>query len=252
MNETIRLLKNHRSIREFDPEKEVSVSQTKTIIETAMAAPNWINGQQVSVIEIRDNDRKSKLAKAAGKQKWIEEAPVFFVFCLDFYRAKLAADNKGKKFQVADNIEAIIVGSTDVGIALANATVAAESMGLGIVPIGGIRRNPDTYIDALQLPEYVFPISGLVVGHPRAIPEQKPRLPLEAVHHKEKYNREQQQSLMDEYDQTVSAYMAERTNGHDTSNWSSKIVHFYDNGFEAYQKAVAPALKRQGFRYRRE
>ncbi|MGM0899760.1 MAG: NADPH-dependent oxidoreductase [Bacillota bacterium] len=252
MNETIRLLKNHRSIREFDPEKEVSVSQTKTIIETAMAAPNWINGQQVSVIEIRDNDRKSELAKAAGNQKWIEEAPVFFVFCLDFYRAKLAADNNGKKFQIADNIEAIIVGSTDVGIALANATAAAESMGLGIVPIGGIRRNPDTYIDVLQLPEYVFPISGLVVGHPRAIPEQKPRLPLEAVHHKEKYNREQQQSLMDEYDQTVSAYMVERTNGHDTSNWSSKIVHFYDSGFEAYQKAVAPALKRQGFRYHRE
>lgn len=252
MNETIRLLKNHRSIREFDPEKEVSVSQAKTIIETAMAAPNWINGQQVSVIEIRDNHRKSKLAKAAGNQKWIEEAPVFFVFCLDFYRAKLAADNNGKKFQIADNIEAIIVGSTDVGIALANATAAAESMGLGIVPIGGIRKNPDTYIEILQLPEYVFPISGLVVGHPRAIPDQKPRLPLEAVHHIEKYNREQQQALMDKYDQTVSAYMAERTNGQDTSNWSSKIVHFYDSGFEAYQKAVAPALKSQGFRYCRE
>jgi FMN reductase [NAD(P)H] len=252
VNDTIRLLKNHRSIREFDPTKDVSVSQAKTIIETAMAAPNWINGQQVSVIEIRDKDRKSKLAYAAGNQKWIEEAPVFFVFCLDFYRAKEAADKYGNKFQIADNIEAIIVGSTDVGIAIANATAAAESIGLGIVPIGGIRRNPDTYIDILDLPEYVFPISGLVVGHPRAIPEQKPRLPLEAVYHKEGYSKEQQQALMDDYDQTISAYMAERTSGHDTSNWSSKVAHFYDSGFVAYQKAVAPALKRQGFRYHKE
>jgi FMN reductase [NAD(P)H] len=249
MNETIRLLKDHRSVREFDPEKDVSFKQVKTIIETAMAAPNWINGQQVSVIEIRDHDRKSKLAKAAGNQRWIEDAPVFFVFCLDFFRAKLAADNNGKKFQIADNIEAIIVGSTDVGIALANATAAAESMGLGIVPIGGIRRNPDTYIEILELPEYVFPISGLVVGHPRATPEQKPRLPLAAVHHKEKYSKEQQQALMDDYDHTISTYMAERTGGQDTSNWSSKIANFYDSGFEAYQKAVAPALKKQGFRY---
>lgn len=252
MNETIRLLKNHRSIREFDTEKDVSVSQAKTIIETAMAAPNWINGQQVSVIEVRDRDRKLKLAKAAGNQKWIDEAPVFFVFCLDFYRAKLAAENNGNKFQVADNIEAIIIGATDVGIALANASAAAESMGLGIVPIGGIRRNPDTYIDILQLPEYVFPISGLVVGHPKAIPNQKPRLPLAAVHHKEKYSPETQQSLMDDYDQTISAYMAERTGGLDTSNWSSKIAYFYDTGFEAYQKSVAPAIKRQGFRYHKE
>jgi FMN reductase [NAD(P)H] len=252
MNETIRLLKDHRSIREFDTEKDVTVSQAKTIIETAMAAPNWINGQQVSVIEIRDRDRKLKLAKAAGNQKWIEEAPVFFVFCLDFYRAKLAANNNGKKFQIADNIEAIIIGATDVGIALANASAAAESMGLGIVPIGGIRRNPDTYIDVLQLPEYVFPISGLVVGHPKAIPDQKPRLPLAAVHHKEKYSQGTQQSLMDDYDHTISTYMAERTSGQDTSNWSSKIANFYDSGFEAYQKAVAPAIKRQGFRYHLE
>ncbi len=95
MNETIKVLKNHRSVREFDPEIDVSEVQTETIIEAALAAPNWINGQQVSVIEVREPERKAALAKAAGSQRWIEEAPVFLVFCMDFYRAKLAAEKMG-------------------------------------------------------------------------------------------------------------------------------------------------------------
>lgn len=250
MNEMIRLLKDHRSVREFLPDREVAEKQSKTIIEAAMAAPNWINGQQVSVIEIRDKVRKAKLAKAAGNQAWIDEAPVFFVFCIDFYRAKLAAEKNEVEFHIADNIEAVIIGSTDVGIALANATTAAESMGLGIVPIGGIRRNPSVFIEALGLPEYVFPISGLVVGYPRNVPEQKPRLPLEAVHHKEKYDLDRQVALINQYDERISTYMSERTNGQDSSNWSSKIASFYDKGFEAYEKAVAPAIKKQGFDYK--
>jgi FMN reductase [NAD(P)H] len=249
MNETIQLLKNHRSVREFHLDKDVSESEAKTIVESAMAAPNWVNGQQVTVIEVRDKERKSKLAEAAGNQVWIKEAPLFFVFCLDFYRAKLAAEKNEVEFHVVDDIEALLIGSTDVGIALANASAAAESMGLGIVPIGGVRRNPDAFIEILGLPKYVFPISGLVVGHPRAIPEQKPRLPLEAVHHKEKYIMDRQQLLMDQYDETMSAYMSERTNGEKTSNWSENIASFYDKGFATYQKAVSPSLSKQGFHY---
>lgn len=250
MNETIELLKNHRSIREFKPGEDVSEVQVKAIMEAAMAAPNWINGQQVSVIEVRDSEKKSALASAAGNQRWIEEAPVFLVFCIDFYRATLAAEKNGNQFQIVDDVEAVIVGSTDVGIALGSAVVAAESMGLGTVPIGGIRRNPQTFIDLLELPEYVFPISGLVVGHPRAIPDQKPRLPLKATHHKEQYDAKIQKEVIDEYDQTISQYMAERSGGQDSSNWSSKIAHFYDKGFEQYAKNSSPKLKQQGFRYK--
>jgi len=77
MNETIQLLRNHRSVRDFDPDREVSEAHTETIIEAALAGPNWINGQQVSLIEVREPERKSALAKAAGYQRWIEEAPVF-------------------------------------------------------------------------------------------------------------------------------------------------------------------------------
>lgn len=250
MNDTIELLKNHRSVRAFKPGEDVSQFQVESIIAAAMAAPNWINGQQVSIIEVREPKKKSTLAEAAGNQKWIVEAPVFLVFCIDFYRAKLAAEKNGHPFQLVDDIEAVIVGSTDVGIALGSAVIAAESMGLGTVPIGGVRRNLQTFIDLLDLPEYVFPVSGLVIGHPRTIPDQKPRLPLKATHHKERYHANIQREVIDEYDQTISTYMGERTNGQDSSNWSSKIAHFYDKGFEQYAKNSSPMLKQQGFTYK--
>ncbi|MFS0638869.1 NADPH-dependent oxidoreductase [Mesobacillus foraminis] len=249
MNETIKLLKNHRSIREFDTEKGISECQVQVIMEAAMAAPNWINGQQVSVIEIRDPGKKSMLSKHAGNQKWIEEAPVFFVFCLDFYRAGIAAEKNGKELQIVDNIEALLVGSTDVGIALGNAIAAAESMGLGIVPIGGIRRNPDAFIDELKLPPYVFPVTGLAVGAPRKIPGQKPRLPLDAVYHKEQYNSDRQSELINEYDDMVAKYHTERSDRKRSDNWSGSIASFYDQGFEEYAKKVGPALKKQGFNF---
>ncbi|WP_042461441.1 NADPH-dependent oxidoreductase [Neobacillus dielmonensis] len=250
MNETIKTLRNHRSVRDFDSEREVNEDEIKTIIEAALAAPNWINGQQVSVIEVRDPERKAALAIAAGNQKWIEESTVFLVFCMDFFRAKLAAEKNGADFKIVDDIEAVIVGSTDVGIALGSAVAAAESMGLGTVPIGGIRRNSQTFVDVLNLPEYVFPISGLVVGHSKTIPGQKPRLPLNATLQKEHYDKKLQEEIIDQYDQTISSYMSERTDGQDTSNWSSKIAYFYDNGFDQYAKNSAPTLKKQGFHYK--
>ncbi|WP_147535736.1 NADPH-dependent oxidoreductase [Bacillus marasmi] len=250
MNETIKLIGNHRCVRDFYQDIDVSEDQIEAIVKAAMAAPNWANGQNVTVIEIRDPEKKSRLAKAAGNQKWIEEAPVFLLFCMDFYRAMLAAEKNGHQFQIVEDIEAIMVGSTDVGIALANAIIAAESLGLGIVPIGGVRRNPQVFVDVLNLPEYVFPISGLVIGAPRTIPEQKPRLPLMATFQKEKYSTEVQKESIDEYDKTISAYMFERTGGKDARDWSSSISHFYDTGFEQYAQNSSPTVKKQGFKYK--
>ncbi len=142
-----------------------------------------------------------------------------------------------------------MIGATDVGIALGSAVIAAESMGLGIVPIGGLRKNPQVFVDLLNLPEYVIPISGLVVGHPRTVPGQKPRLPLKATRQKEQYDAAIQREIIDQYDNTVSTYMSERTNGQDSSDWSSKIAHFYDTGFEPYAKNSSPTVKNQRFQY---
>lgn len=247
MNEVINLLNNHRSIRQYKADP-VSAEQMQTIVTAAMSAANWINGQQVTVIEVKNENKKKRLSELVGNQAYVDEAPVFLIFCMDFYRAKLAAEKNGVELKVTDDVEALLTGATDVGIALGNAIAAAESLGLGTVPIGGIRKNPDEVIQLLNLPEYVFPISGLVVGHPKDPSDVKPRLSLEAVYHQERYNPENMKELIDTYDQTMEKYMEVRTNGAMVRNWSSGVANFYSTGYLGYGDSSS-ALKKQGFRY---
>ncbi|MFA9559757.1 NADPH-dependent oxidoreductase [Evansella sp. AB-rgal1] len=246
MNEVIELLNNHRSIRDYK-EEAIEEKDIHTIITSAMAGANWVNGQQVSVVEVKDREKKAKLAELVGNQPYVDKAPVFFVFCIDFYRGKLAAEKNGEPFPVVDSVEALLIGSTDVGIAMGNAIAAAESLKLGTVPIGGIRKNVEEVIDLLELPNYVFPISGLVVGYPNDLSATKPRFSLEAVLHKEKYVKENMKDHIDQYDKTISDYMLKRSNGKVDRNWSSGISKYYSEGVTSYMDNITPALKKQGF-----
>nr|WP_295974619.1 nitroreductase family protein [uncultured Bacillus sp.] len=60
------------------------------------------------------------------------------------------------------------------GIALQNANLAAESIGLGVVILGGISVALPDLDEWLQLPKHVIPLVGLAVGVPAKFPEQKP------------------------------------------------------------------------------
>lgn len=57
------------------------------------SAPSSINGQQVTVITVQDKERKKKISELAGGQPWIDQAPVFLLFCADFNRAKIALED---------------------------------------------------------------------------------------------------------------------------------------------------------------
>ena len=242
MNETIKTLMAHRSHRSYQ-DKDLDDAGLDMIIKAVQAAPSWINGQQVSVIAIRDPEQKRKFADLCGGQKHIEEAPVFLVFCLDFYRAYLASELENKPFAVPGNIDAIMVGATDVGIALGTAIAAAESLGLGTVPIGGIRRNLQETIRELNLPPYVFPVSGLCIGHPATDPGLKPRLPKQAVFHESTYNRELL-PLIEEYNEVYANYVHERSKGKQSAKWTEGIANFYSR---EYYQGVEDALKKQRF-----
>ncbi|AIQ60671.1 FMN reductase [Paenibacillus borealis] len=223
MNEVIRLLTNHRSFRQYTGQA-VEPEKLKTIIEAAQAAPSWVNGQQVSIIAVRSEERKQQLSVLSGNQKHVAEAPVFLVFCMDFHRAKLAAELEDQPFEAAGDVDALLVGAADVGIALSNAVAAAESLGLGIIPIGGVRRHTAEVIELLQLPEYVFPVAGLCIGYPAEELPKKPRLPMEAVYHEEVYNQDQK-GLIEAYNKTHRESL--KAQGLTERDWSSTIARFY-------------------------
>jgi FMN reductase [NAD(P)H] len=248
MNDIINQLHQHRSVRTFT-NKKLTQEQLEAIMKAAIQAPNWINGQQVSVVVVTDEERKRKLAELSGNQKHIDDAAAFLIFCMDYSRNKLAADMHDKKLEVMENIEAVMVGATDVGIALGTAVAAAESMELGTVPIGGVRRSPAEISELLELPELAFPVSGLAIGHPAdPLPPQNPRIPLEAFYHKETYANNQHQAV-EEMDKKQQEAIKARTGEMKNHPWSERVAAFYADRYKDYGK-VTEVLKQNGFNYK--
>lgn len=242
MNSTINTFINHRSIRQYK-DNPIEAEKLDAIIKAVHHAPTSINGQQVSVIVVTDKEKKSKVAEYAGGQTWIDQAPVFLLFVMDYHRAHLAAKLNGENLVITESIESIMVGSVDVGIALGTAIGAAESLGLGTVPIGGVRKSPEEMIALFELPELVYPVAGLVLGYPEDMSEMKPRIPLSIFKHDNTYNPDQSEALK-AYDQQMSDYMVARTGGESNRNWSQGVAGTYKF---VYFPKVYPTLKQQGF-----
>lgn len=114
----MKTLLSHRSIRKYQNrpiEKEI----LDEILKAVQAAPNWVNLQHISVIVVQEQQRRKKFAELCGGQKHIAQAPVFLVFCADFYRTWLACKENGHEFDsVVSQIDNLIVGANEVGIAL--------------------------------------------------------------------------------------------------------------------------------------
>lgn len=225
MNQVIDTILNHRSIRSY-LDKELPEEHLELLVRCAQKAPSSNNGQPVTIIAVTDKAKKAQLAELCGNQAFIAEAGVFFVFCIDFYRGKLACEKTNNEFYITDELSATVIGTFDAGLAMQNMIVAAESLGYGTVPIGGILNDSHAVIKLLEIPDYVFPICGLVVGFPKEQSAVKPRLPLKAVFNREKYDMNQR-IYIDEYDEVMTKYMEERTNGESRRNWSETISRVY-------------------------
>ena len=247
MNPVLESLFKHKSIRKYK-NQPLEEEKLQLILKAAQAAPTWCNGQQVSIIIVKDQARKDKMKDLCWGQKYIGECPVFLVFCADFYRCSLAFEKAGKTKEEFEkyvkNIDTVFIGCHDVGIAMQNAVVAAESMGLGTVDIGAIRNKSLEVSKELNLPKYVIPICGLCVGYPDANPGIKPRLPVSSVAFEEKYDTAKAKAGIDEYDVTLNKYLNERETNARDSNWTKSISGVYtsfsvDGDYEL--------LKQQGF-----
>jgi FMN reductase (NADPH) len=244
MNETIELMLNHRSIRKFT-EQAVSEEQLHTIIAAAQRASSSSNVQAYSVIRMSDSDKREKLAELTGNQRHVADSPLFLVWCADLYRNRLAFslhDNPDHAY--LSTAENMIVATVDVALAGQNAALAAESMGMGIVFIGGIRNQIRAVTELLELPEWVYPVFGMCIGYADQDVGTKPRLPLEAVLHYDKYDASQLSDLLDSYDHTMSEYMFQRTKGKVNRTWTEDMKNKFASPSRMHMKSY---LEEQGF-----
>jgi FMN reductase [NAD(P)H] len=241
MNETVRLLQAHRSSRSYKSDA-IPEEILDAIIESAHRAPTSINSQQISLVVVRNAASRARIAEIAGGQPWIAQAPVFIAVVADLYKTSIGVEKAGAEQVIQRSLEAIISAVSDAGIAMAALMTAARAFGLGIVPIGGIRRDPQAMIDLLELPTMTFPVGGVVLGYIDEEARQKPRMPIESFRHEEKYHREAIMPAIDAYDRMLQEYW-QKIGRADGLAWSANMAQHYG----AFSRRIKLIAQKQGF-----
>lgn len=245
MNDVIKLLKSHQSIRKYksDPIPDDYIEQ---IITSAQSASTSSFVQAYSVIGVTDQQLKQQLSILGGNQEYIDKCPLFLVFCADLYRLSIACEMNQQQM-IHDYTEAFIIATVDASLAAQNAMVAAESLGLGGVYIGGIRNNPEPISELLQLPELVYPVFGMCLGFPDSDPGVKPRLPMNAVYHQNRYDKAGQKEQLVRYDEEIKQYYTHRSNGKRTDRWTEQMSNRMNKEHRLHMKEF---LEKKGFGFR--
>lgn len=223
MNETIKLLTSHQSIRKFT-NQPVTQEQLETIVTAAQWASSSSHVQAYSIIHVTDEAMRGQISEWTGNQLHVLNSPVFLVWCADLHRLRTAYEihEKADKAYLG-TAENWIVATVDVALAAQNAAIAAESLGLGIVYIGGIRNHIEDVSKLLRLPKYTSPIFGMCIGYPDQDPGQKPRLPLQSILHHNTYQTDDMLEQILKYDQTMKDYISKRTDGKRSGTWSEDM-----------------------------
>ena len=190
MNSIIETILAHRSVRDFE-EKKLTEEQIKMIVKCAQAASTSNFMQAYSIIGVTGQEKKVKLQKIAGNQTYVAKNGHLFVFCADLYRFEVIGKMENKDvIPSLESTEKFMVAVIDTALAAQNAALAAESMGLGICFIGGLRNHLEEVCRILEIPERVIPLFALVVGYPAKINAKKPRLPIEHIYHENSYQKD--------------------------------------------------------------
>ncbi len=237
-NDTIKTILSHRSIRKFT-EQPLTNEQIDIILKASVAGACSSFIQCMSVIRITETAKREKLAELAGNQAYVISAAEFWVFCADFHRHQQISPIAKLGFT-----EQTLIGAIDCGIAAQNALLAAESMGLGGVYIGGFRNHPLEVAELLNIPKNVMPLFGFCLGHPAQDQKIKPKLPQALFLHENNYQTELDQVALKRYDETVRQYYETRTRHKKSMTWSEQITTILDKEARPF---IKDCLNKQGF-----
>jgi FMN reductase (NADPH) len=180
----------HRSVRNFEP-RPVPEAVIDAVVGAASRAPTGGSLQLYTVIVTTEAARRETLAAIHFGVDAIRQAPVVLTFCVDTHRVsrwlELGGETPG-----FHNAWGLAMGYSDALLSAQNASLAAESLGLGTCFLGSTIAAAPVLCRFLECPGHVMPIATLVLGYPDL--EKVPahggsRLPVEAVFHRETYKQ---------------------------------------------------------------
>ena len=226
MNETIKLLMERKSVRQFVQEP-MPREDVEAILNDAVQAPSAGNMALWTIINVTDPEKKAALAKSCDNQPFIATAPMVLVFCADYRRwfEVFKTLDLGEELRIPAEGD-FMLATADTIIAAHATVVAADALGYGSCYIGDIIEHCDTQREILGLPEYVKPVCMAVFGKPTQsqIDRKKPpRFRLEDVVHENGYKMQdademirmlkERQGLDDEgFDRWIMAFTKRKWN----------------------------------------
>lgn len=242
VSDTMRVLDERVSVRQYS-EQSVTEAQVDAVLRSAFRAPTSSNIQSYSVVVVRDPETKAGVAKAAGNQQHVIDCPVFLAFCADLTRIELAMARDGHTLE-NNNLELGLVASLDAALVGMAASLAAESVGLRGVMIGGARNDPEEIARLLDLPQRVYCVYGMCLGYAETRPQQKPRMDLDTVRHFESYRREHQGPSVDAYDSELARHYRDAGRQTADNSWSNDVSSKFST---RPRDGLRAALRRMGF-----
>ncbi|MEZ5739737.1 MAG: nitroreductase family protein [Burkholderiaceae bacterium] len=168
MNPTVALLTAHKSIRQYT-DQALAPGVLEALIQAGQGAATSSFLQGTTVIRVTRPEVRERFVALTGGQKHIAAAPEFLVFCADLRRSYACCERHGQT-PGEGMTEHFIIATVDVALFAQNVVIAAESMGLGICYIGGIRNDPALASELLGLPRGVYPVFGLAWAFRRKTP----------------------------------------------------------------------------------
>lgn len=196
---TIEGLLSRRTLRRYTDD-EVPEDLLDVLLACAQSAPTKSNLQQYSIVVVADRGVRARLQALCPSTDWLETCPLFLVFCADMRRGQRIATFRGYE-HANNNMDTLLNAIVDAALAMQCFITAAESAGLGCAPISQVRNRIAEFSDALDLPDGVFPISGLTAGWPAQPGYVNQRLPTSAVVHRDRYDDSSLEAEIADYDQ---------------------------------------------------
>lgn len=222
-NPVVTSLLHHRSVRAYLSEP-LPDGTIETLVAAAQSAASSSNLHLWSVIAVTEAATRAALAKLAGNQRHIEEAPLILLWVADLARNRAVGVREGASTEAIDYLDSLVTATVDTALAAQNATVAAESLGLGTVYIGALRNRPEEVAALVGLPPHAVVLFGLVVGQPDpARPASiKPRLAQTAVLSRERYRADPQAEAVEVYDAAIRTF--QRDQNLPETGWKAPVL----------------------------
>ena len=238
----------HRTIRKYAP-RDVDQQLLQRLLERAARTQTMGNLQLYSVVVTRSEEMKRRLAPAHFSQPMVTEAPVVLTICADFRRTTDWALQR-QASPGYDNLLSFLNAATDALLYTQTFCQLAEDEGLGLCFLGTTVYQPEAIIDALRLPQLVFPVATITLGWPAEEPPQSDRLAAEAFVHEETYQPYTPERIDRCY--TAKEQLPENRHFVEINHKQTLAQVFTDLRYtradnEAMSEGLVKALRRQGF-----